>query len=713
MVSEQSKMYIQPNSSKRVWYKSELRSLSKMRDMIYEYNADGFIFVKYLDTDECDRAINHIIESLYQSQVWSRETLNLLVPPQTFQETIRSRKHALYELMKSSKLNVFTRRNIVSVSPLSLRSRASVPFFTEAPAYHLSDAWKLRQSPLLYQFAHSLLNFKLTDDNHSEPNDDKNNDHDFEKSVKTSKNIFCGIDPCHINYGWKSSRDVNEFLFFSLNPFHHFNYENDPDGHTSFNQVLMKVYYSPNSTFTCVPGSHTRSYFENEFYGKFPSFQHQQSLYDQYNKTGMYVCRPGLMGKALHHEMMSQKQIFKVEPGVIVIYSPYLLITKNMCSQVSSLSKTAQIYYGQNLSYFTDNTPSSFILSDQDNDSHDYLGRLNYETISKPSINEFKDRFEVFETGRAPILTSCMWPIQHVKLYCHPTVVNYAQLIKRSVDSYQKYRPRNQWSPKLSDFVKTGPDGKYLICEKYPFWKYEKPKLTKLGKRLVGIKPWSNPHQSLLDEFNIDGFIEIINKYDKDHNNIINNETVDDNNINNDYDINDPSLNLDLPPAPPPLGISNEFNQIKSNIDTFSNYGNRNIYDISYFFPEFVETKNDDQNSNNKRKREDEEEGSDNNSIDEKDNESINNQFNELFYTKSYTATDKSLTLFDQIEFNNFDDYDHNSTNIDSCDNTLNDFHIHKINSLLDKPERSLYCYEQLDLPPYIYNNNTLISSFN
>jgi hypothetical protein len=197
---------MEPNITKRVWSKSDFNSSILMRDMIDEYNIDGFIFVKYLCDNECDRAINHIIDNLYLSQIWGKEMINRLVPSELHEHTTYSKKQIMYQIMKDRSLSVVNRRIIDSFSPISLRSRAQCSFLTESPAYHLSDAWKLRQVPDLYNFAHSLLNFDQ--DDHCTPN-----------NVGNKKDIFCGIDPCIINYGWKGVRDVNDSLFFSLNPF--------------------------------------------------------------------------------------------------------------------------------------------------------------------------------------------------------------------------------------------------------------------------------------------------------------------------------------------------------------------------------------------------------------------------------------------------------------------------------------------------------------
>lgn len=713
---------LKPNTCKRVWNKTDLKSPMLMRDMIHEYNVDGFIFVKYLCDDDCDRSIKHIIDNLYLSQIWGKEVMNRLVPRELHDHTSYSKKKALYKLMKGTSLSVVDRRSIDSISPLSLRSRSPVSFLTESPAYHLSDAWKLRQAPDLYKFAHTLLNFQLTDeisDNHK----------------KNDRNIFCGIDPCQINYGWKGSKDVNDFLYFSLNPFHNFNYEKDKGGETSFNQVLMRSYYSPNSIFTCVPGSHTRSYFENEFYGKFPSFFYQQSLYDSYNKTGMYICRPKFMGKTLYHDVMRQKQVFQVERGVIVIYSPYLLVTKNMCNHVSKLSPISQIYYGQNLSYFTDNKSKSTDSNPSNKQScHSSnkqsceselignLGRHNYESLSKTHVNEFKDRLNVYENGTTPALTSCLWPIDHAKLFLTPTIQYYFELIKMSVFIYNN-RIQNQSSYKISDFVKMGEDGKYIILDKYPFWQYKKPKLTKLGKQLLGITPWSSVI-SPFNDFSIDEIMEF-SKIQNDEmyqplHSLSSNDEMPFDHYENTLDHIDHHQQLNKIDSQQDQVTNNGYqdqvinsdyqDQVINNgyQDQVTNNGYQDQVDkcnIYYYFPEFTSSHTND---NKKRKREKEE--------DEVD--SVDIEYNQMFFG-SHDMNDS--TLFSENDFIDFSHHNNlfsSSTLINEIandDNTsdkyqINSYYINMINSMLDKPEKSIYCYEQLDLPQ---NNNTLISSLN
>lgn len=121
-----------------------------------------------------------------------------------------------------------------------------------------------------------------------------------------------------------------------------------------------------------------------------------------------------------------------------------------------------------------------------------------------------------------------------------------------------------------------------------------------------------------------------------------------------------------------------------------------NKCDICDFFPELFPSHNNDK----KRKREKEED----------EVENVNIAYKQMFYGSHSINETTLLNETEVIDFTDHNNLFSCSTLINDDDSSdkyqLNNYYINMINSMLDKPEKSMYCYEQLDLPQNNINNN-------
>jgi hypothetical protein len=199
-------------------------------------------------------------------------------------------------------------------------------------------------------------------------------------------------------------------------------------------------------TFICVPGTSTKAFHElfKENYGMHYHQQHKAKL--------------GLDPKKSDPLNLKQKRVsIPVPAGCAIFWSKWLL------HGVQRNPLDAHIQFGTYIGYM----PA--------------VSRKDYKR--KAGIEEAEDRIHSFKRGCAPKL----WPSLD-KIHYYPfRYNNFPQHLKPFTE-----KTREDWPGRATKTIKSGPKKGEVLDDLLPVIdeEYVRPKLSKLGKRLLGKKPW-------------------------------------------------------------------------------------------------------------------------------------------------------------------------------------------------------------------------------
>jgi len=233
----------------------------------------------------------------------------------------------------------------------------------------------------------------------------------------------------------------NEFLHWDFNPF----FQDEEDINAQDQQVCGKMCYTT-SRFICVLGSHTQEFIAEmvEEYG--PHYPHVKST-DK--KFGLSQEKPDPM------KLIERKEEIPVGAGEMVIWHPRLLHGQ-MKTPIGD-----PVEYGNYLGFFP--APEG--------------SREKYKETC--GVDELEDRLRSYKEGNAPLL----WPSFDKVQFYPKKFNNFPHLMMAYVNKLPAGDPMI-----MDGFTAKGVPKKYLVP--IPQVDYKPPRLSKLGKKLLGLRAW-------------------------------------------------------------------------------------------------------------------------------------------------------------------------------------------------------------------------------
>ena len=232
-----------------------------------------------------------------------------------------------------------------------------------------------------------------------------------------------------------------EFLHYDLNPF------GDDDWDSPLELVAGKVCFTE-SEFICVPKSSTER-FHQRFKRKY------MPLYPNAETSG--AAKFPIDPKRDPMDLLGKRVAIQVPAGCYIVWSPRLV------HGVRARGKDKGVGWGGYMGYFKAGA------------------RAEYKR--RAGVDELEDRIHSYQNGVAPKL----WP-SFDRIHYYPNrYKNYTRMLQPYVDKCV-----DGWPGVTTRIIKSGPRKGEVTAELLPVPDpdYEAPPLTKLGEKLLGIRPW-------------------------------------------------------------------------------------------------------------------------------------------------------------------------------------------------------------------------------